>query len=687
MKGLIMKKILLVIALFSLFTCTALAQDRLDFIDAANAVLSPPSNGVLGGVTGSGTGVVGAIGGSVDIGGLGGATYTIPIEVPNGIAGMQPGISIVYNSQSSNGLLGWGWTLGGLSAISRVNKTLFYDGVMDGANFCNDRFSMDGQRLVLVNNNTYGTNGAEYRTEVDGMSKIVSYTENGIVNGPAKFKVWTADGHIMEYGFTDKSRVIKPVSEDSTEYQVGLWLLNKVEDRDGNYIEYQYDIWKANYYISKIKYTGNNAIGVSPCYSIVFEYNPGRRDDEEATFYGNYTLHQSKLLESIVVKWMGNEVSRYDFGYYEISNSTGYPYNRLQSITFSKGGVTYNPTIIQWGTNDYGTNPMQLKTGVKTSPDNMAFFNHVKVTGDFNGDGFTDVITLHQEAGNKYAIVYLNNGLVTENGTEKCSFSYHQTIELDAFTVSIQVADFNGDGRDDMVIVSRWNAFLKDRVRIFPFLTKWRNNRWELDYAEKGWNDEDGYCIRDSHYANLMIGDFLGRGKTEMMMQIPSSIVSDPLLLYITYVGNNRFELSKVQGTVLPGTAFLSADFNGDGITEIWCNDSESDKTEQRDSFMDRSIASIYKMTSQSTATQFNTGHVYTSGHTLMPGDFNGDGHIDLLSYEKVASIPRRFVWKINYFKATELYFPEFNITNALPIIPEEPAFSSPLIIQGDLET
>lgn len=668
MKELIMKKILLVIALFSLFTCTALAQDRLDFIDAANAVLSPPSNGVLGGVTGSGTGVVGAIGGTVDIGGLGGATYTIPIEVPNGIAGMQPGISIVYNSQSSNGLLGWGWTLGGLSAISRVNKTLFYDGVMDGANFCDDRFSMDGQRLVLVNNNTYGTNGAEYRTEVDGMSKIVSYSENGIVNGPARFKVWTADGHIMEYGFTDKSRVIKPVSEDSTEYQVGLWLLNKVEDRDGNYIEYQYDIWKANYYISKIKYTGNNAIGVSPCYSIVFEYNSGRRDDEEATFYGNYTLHQSKLLESIVVKWMGNEVSRYDLGYYEISNSTGYPYNRLQSITFSKGGITYNPTIIQWGANDYGTNPMQLKTGVKTSPDNMAFFNHVKVTGDFNGDGFTDVITLHQEAGNKYAIVYLNNGLVTENGTEKCSFSYHQTIELDAFTVSIQVADFNGDGRDDMVIVSRWNAFLKDRVRIFPFLTKWRNNRWELDYAEKGWNDEEGYCIRDSHYANLMIGDFLGRGKTEMMMQIPSSIVSDPLLLYIIYVGNNRFELSKVQGTVLPGTAFLSADFNGDGITEIWCNDSESDKTEQRDSFMDRSIASIYKMTSQSTATQFNTGHVYTSGHTLMPGDFNGDGHIDLLSYEKVASIPRRFVWKINYFKATELYFPEFNITSALPI-------------------
>ncbi|MBR1514089.1 MAG: VCBS repeat-containing protein [Bacteroidales bacterium] len=622
----------------------------------------------MGGVTGLGTGVVGAIGGTVDIGSLGGATYTVPIEVPNGIAGMQPGLSIVYNSQSSNGLLGWGWTLGGLSAISRVNKTLFYDGVMDVANFCDDRFSMDGQRLVLVNNNDYGTNGAEYRTEVDGMSKIVSYTENGIVNGPAKFKVWTADGHIMEYGFSEKSRVIKPVTEDSTEYQVGLWLLNKVEDRDGNYIEYQYDIWQANYYVSKIKYTGNDGIGVTPCYTIVFDYNSGKRDDEEATFYGNYALHQSKLLESISVKWTDNEISRYDFGYYGINNSQGYSYNRLQSITYVKGGVAYNPTIIQWGTNDYGTAPAQLKTGIKTSPDNMAFFDHVKVTGDFNGDGLTDVITVHQQAGNKYANVYLNEGLVTENGTEKCSFVHHQTIELDSHAVSIQVADFDGDGRDDMVLVSRRDYVVISTFRIFPFLTKWLGNGWGLDYAEKGWNDENGFTIGRGHGSNLLIGDFLGRGKTEMMIQIPDGNLSSPHLLYITYSGNNRFDLTDEPCSVIPGDAFLAADFNGDGITEIWCNDSEFDKSLDGQLTEERAIASIYKMTSQSTATQFSNNHVYTSRHTLIPGDFNGDGHVDILSYEKVSSIPKRYAWKINYFKATKLYYPEFDITDALPI-------------------
>ncbi|VVM22789.1 hypothetical protein BSPWISOXPB_2355 [uncultured Gammaproteobacteria bacterium] len=38
----------------------------------------------------------------------GSANYTIPIIVPPGISGMKPELSIYYNSNSGNGLLGMG---------------------------------------------------------------------------------------------------------------------------------------------------------------------------------------------------------------------------------------------------------------------------------------------------------------------------------------------------------------------------------------------------------------------------------------------------------------------------------------------------------------------------------------------------------------------------------------------------
>ncbi len=92
--------------------------------------------------------VVGSIPGQFAVSPTGAATYTIPIECPPGINGMQPNVSLVYNSQGGNGIAGWGWNLSGVSAITRGKNNIYFDGNNKDIKIDNtDALYLDGQRL------------------------------------------------------------------------------------------------------------------------------------------------------------------------------------------------------------------------------------------------------------------------------------------------------------------------------------------------------------------------------------------------------------------------------------------------------------------------------------------------------------------------------------------------------------
>ncbi|MGI9638671.1 SpvB/TcaC N-terminal domain-containing protein [Acinetobacter baumannii] len=57
--------------------------------------------------------------GSTSVDGLGVLNYKLPLSLPPSIHGFSPELNLNYNGQANDGILGLGWGVSGLSAISR----------------------------------------------------------------------------------------------------------------------------------------------------------------------------------------------------------------------------------------------------------------------------------------------------------------------------------------------------------------------------------------------------------------------------------------------------------------------------------------------------------------------------------------------------------------------------------------
>ncbi|EFS96374.1 hypothetical protein HMPREF1977_2325, partial [Capnocytophaga ochracea F0287] len=133
---------------------------------------------------------VGLTTGELSVSGTGAAVYTVPIAVPQGIKGVAPTLALTYNSQSGNGIAGYGWHLAGLSVISRVGSTMYHNDKITEVNLTEtDQFALDGQRLMLKEGK-HGESGAVYETETFSQVRIkaVGKSKNAAF-GPDYFEV------------------------------------------------------------------------------------------------------------------------------------------------------------------------------------------------------------------------------------------------------------------------------------------------------------------------------------------------------------------------------------------------------------------------------------------------------------------------------------------------------------------
>ncbi|MCL2651433.1 MAG: polymorphic toxin type 23 domain-containing protein [Candidatus Azobacteroides sp.] len=320
---------------------------------------------------------VGAIAGQLDVSPSGVATYQIPIEIPPGINGCQPSISLVYNSQAGNGIAGWGFNIAGLSAITRVPQTIYSDDAASGIkNTTDDKYALDGNRLINVNNGTYGANNTEYRTEVETFNKIVSYGSYGN-NGPEWFEVTDKNGTKYKYGSNSGKLLYSRDGKTS----VQSWNLDYVENVDNTNISYEYENINQVLYIKKISYGD---------YFIEFTYV--NRSDTISYYFDGKKSMITKILDKIEVKSATQLYRKYQLDY------TKDVFCRLQKITESNGeGKSFNPTIFNWG--NFPTNAnitttdvsVALPTGLyKTDFSEQTYFSV-----DLNGDGLSDMISYY----------------------------------------------------------------------------------------------------------------------------------------------------------------------------------------------------------------------------------------------------------------------------------------------------
>ena len=607
----------------------------------------PPYSGQQGGPNEGDKGVVGSLGGTIDVSVMGGAIYSIPIDLPAGINGMQPSLAITYNSQGGNGLMGWKWDLAGLSSITRTGRTRYHDGSVGGVtiNANNDRFLLDGQRLIKTQRQY---NYDEFKIEQDDNSRIRAYHEfhNGYLY-IGSFKVWKADGTIVEYGGTEDSRI---VAQEGNGHGIVSWLVNKIIDRNGNAIQFFYDFnsQTGEYYIRQILYTYNDALGIKPEFVVDFIYSKTNIPDYTFKYLGGNIIQKKKCLEHIKISRNdgSDPLEQYTFVYeseehpisydnfHHISYDSVQMRHRLSKIYYRKGDEAINPTRIRWTSN--GDNSVLEHWDISDT----AIYKNFPFVGDFNADGYSDLVVVPFKGDTMYygnsvtPRFFLNN---KAHGFDLVDISMEtQPKSLDW----IYVIDINDDGYDDLVTVCYDSLSGFGRTDIMVYINSHSQN--SISFVPV-WEKP----LYLNSKVKMAIGDFLGEGKRSLLIfGINADGDAAKRCIYVPCSGGwcYTYDVNYETDDIIPAHQIEAGEYMGDGCSEIFVlGDSNSSIWKlalDNDRYLLKKKLDIsdIKYSNENALSQ------------VFSGDFNGDGITDLLSYhqEKISSNWQN-IWNMHF--------------------------------------
>ena len=237
--------------------------------------------------------------------------------------------------------------------------------------------------------------------------------------------------------------------------------------------------------------------------------------------------------------------------------------------------------------------------------------NYNYLTGDFNGDGLTDVAHLAYKT---YLHIWLFNpdGTYTIQGRFPGDNEYN--MQGDA-NYKFLCGDFNGDGKSDLVHIVN-----NDYLRL------WTSQGDGTFHIENRFPAANGYALKNDAYYNFFVGDFNGDGKSDLF-----HVVNNNYAHVWLSNGDGTFEIKPrfpaTNGYSMKNDAnykFLIGDFNGDRVSDVL-------------HIVNNNYAHVWISNRDGTfdiRPRFPAADGYSmkndANYHFSVGDFNGDGKSDL---------------------------------------------------------
>lgn len=552
--------------------------------------------------------VVAGVGGGLSVDNHGGANYSIPLPIAGGRGGLQPTLSLSYNSGAGNGVLGVGFSLstGFPQAITRGRSIKARDNEVRGVEFSStDKFYLDGKRLICSNAATfaYGQPGSAYRTEVDSFLSIATSGANGNIE---TFVATDKAGTKFTFGQYAGSTDAYQRGGGETQGLAYVYALKRVEDCLGNYVSFTYQpLGGGEYVLSRIDYTGG--VGISPLARVSFTYTS--RDDEPVTYLAGRIFDHRARLALITAAMAGKSVGAGTPGESDYATTALYHLEYDRDTTLGRGrsrlhkvypflrdphadpakmvslheltlewqnqqnvletkATELKPLDIVWGdTNLDGKDDIIQASEREDPPNSNEPTNYCVKTGDFDGNGKKDTLKI-TIGPSGVGVGSVEGASVSFSGTGIAQFtSYFKDpgngstqkyllLKMEGFSAGsrITVADFNGDGRDDVLVHGfdgRIHVFFSDGTQFLnakdddashsPFLFGEGNVSWALEWVNGAGMWGFNSWVDDHAFVHPVPCDLNGDGLTDYVCLSHSR--------YINYA--NGFNISSPTGMVM----------------------------------------------------------------------------------------------------------------------------------------